>query len=288
MNAPIAGPNVLSRLRNVWRWVRRHGAKWGGGFLKLATVVGAVVVVSGAALYVGRAIQHQWFWRSGEYDTLTRLKAGFDLRYFEDQLGLPVFIKRRGGWVESTFRGHAYWVQTISHNGAVELYAVTSCSGDFRPTFEISDFPGNPVTLERSTLASVGIESLSYEYLLGANTYHFYETIYGGFEGHYKTYVWGASSTCPNESIFDRFPQANLHARMIGKVASKEPKLKPFREDAIVNTYIETAPFTSLANRGKMRSVGIRPELFLFHGFTIGPATSLVRSVNSGPPSVEP
>ncbi len=125
--------------RKIWprlrRWARRFGA--------LAAVLGAITVVTGSGIYVFRAVRDQWFWRGEEYDKLRSLRAGYALPYFEDVLGRPIFtrlrLSRRTGFRESTFKGHGYWVQTLSMAGVVKLYAVTSCDKSFHPTFSTGE-----------------------------------------------------------------------------------------------------------------------------------------------------
>jgi hypothetical protein len=49
------------------------------------------VVLGGAVLYIVHTVEDEWLWRGAEYDKLTSLRAGFNLTYFEDQLGRPGF-----------------------------------------------------------------------------------------------------------------------------------------------------------------------------------------------------
>jgi hypothetical protein len=233
-----------------------------------------VIVVTGAALYVGHAVQREWFWRGGEYDRLARLKAGFDLRYFEEQLGRPVFIRHASdGYTESTFRGRDFWVQAIGHHGEVNLYAVTSCNGDFQPTFPIPSEPGSPVKLESSTLASVDIERASYDFILGASNFHFFEGVYGALEGSYKDYLWGVTNTCNGSEAVEALPSYDEISRSNSRGESAEdiPVYKSFRENAKVNTFAELTSGTP-----RLSSSG----LFEFHGFVIGPNPVLIRSID--------
>lgn len=167
----------------------------------------------------------------------------------------------------------------------MELYGVTSCDADFKPTFAVPVTPDSPITLQSSTLASQGDASSSYEYILGANTYHFYESTYGGFEGHYKSYAWGATSTCGNSEMFDPLePGALSKADTIGVAAWEKPVFEKFRETVVVNTFVETAPFTAMNGEGQAATV-LDMNLSEFRSFPLGPSTTLVRSVSPNPPS---
>ena len=277
---PILG-RVRLQTRQAGRAGRRQLNRWSGRLTKFAAVVGAAVVVSGAGLYVSRAVEHEWFWRTGEYDKLTRLRAGFDLRYFEDQLGTPVVsrvTRQAPGYRESAFRGRGYWVETVSHAGVVELYAVTSCDRSFKPTFTIQG-SDTPVTLNSSTLADVDVDDryLGFSYLLGASAPTVaYEYLPGYLGGYYKTFIWGFNGLCGFPSGL-HFPAQRPNE---GIVSNLRPSAEKFREQAVVNTFAETAPGVPLERRGHRHPYPVLGELELrqFHGFYIGPDRVITQS----------
>lgn len=101
----------VSRAR---RWIRTRWRKGLRVLLEGAAVLGALLVFASAGIFIVERATATWFWRGGEYDKLTSLRAGFDLRYFEDQLGPPFTSRVSGGYRESGFKGRDYRVQAIS------------------------------------------------------------------------------------------------------------------------------------------------------------------------------
>jgi hypothetical protein len=186
------GPRVPAILRRSLGYVGR-----------LAAVVGAITVVAGAAIYVGKAVEREWFWRSHEYDKLTSLIAGMPLARFVAVLGAPVFARDSADdrYRESTFSGRGYWVQTVSvADGTVVEYAVTACARGFTPTFPIRG-TGKSVTLQRTRMLHVDDEGAEpADYFVsgtGGGRSHFYNEDLGGNGTYYKQLAWGFNDACP-------------------------------------------------------------------------------------------
>jgi hypothetical protein len=242
----------------------------------VAGVIGAATVVAGAAIYIGHAVNDRWLWRNDEYAKLQSLKAGFALPYFENALGPPVFSRPApsGGYKESTFRGHDYWVQALSGRGVVDVYAVTSCDESFRPTFDIPNTQMR-IELRRSSLSDIAHEA-SVEYFMSGTTGYdyFYESLPGSNPTYYKSFMWGITDPCPDwptqrlkylERDLLRF--GNGFGTYEGLASEGGPVLRKFREVAVVNTYVETAP-----------NVYFLGNAASFGGFHIGPDRLLVRT----------
>lgn len=230
-----------------------------------------MVVLGGAVLYVAENVEDQWLWRDDEYKKLAGLRAGFDLSYFESQLGTPTVTRSLHGYQESAFKGRAHWVQTISRGEAVLLYAVTSCDTAFHPTFRL---PGGdlPIKLNRSHLADIGgsHSSFTYDYFVGATAPTlFYEGVYTGFSGYYKTFLWGWNSICAEQGDDLAFPPDGSAPR--GQTSKHgTAALNGFRDATPINTYAETAP---LLPPGKDSVSALNPiNLHSFKGFYIGPS----------------
>lgn len=248
-------------------------------------MLGAVLVFVGAGIFVVERATATWFWRGAEYDKLSSLRAGFDLRYFEDRLGLPFASRTSQGYLENGFKGRDYWVQTISRHGTVELYAVTTCDRDFHPTFTIagSDLE---IELNRDHLADVLPNAdIAYDYSIGASAPSlFYEAIYGGTGGFYKTSLWGLSSLCG-------FPEGlntpNVGRDHSGYTSQLDAEGEAFRESAPINTFAETAP---AVGDSQPSHFGIEPpgtpigraviNLYRFGNFYIGPDRVLLQGEN--------
>lgn len=273
----------VSRAR---RWIRTRWRKGLRVLLEGAAVLGALLVFASAGIFLVERATATWFWRGGEYDKLTSLRAGFDLRYFEDQLGPPFTSRLSGGYRESGFKGRGYWVQAVSRHGTVELYAVTSCDKSFHPTFTIA---GTDIEIElnRDHLADVLPEAnLAFDYSIGASAPSlFYDALYGGTSSFYKTTLWGLSSLCgfPESLPVPELGRINSgYTSRLGHAGDK------FRRQASVNTFAESAPNV----RGKQPSnfgIGLgdsyrRGEpvvgLYRFGDFYIGPDRVLLQGEN--------
>jgi hypothetical protein len=254
------------------------------GLLYVSGILSAVLVVAGAAIYVGRWYDAHYRWREREYAKLRSLHAGYTFGRFKAELGAPVFSRRNARFHlrEDTFRGHGYWVQTVTQaDGTVLSYAVTSCDPDFRPKFVItgsgpsSREPDANVVLNDSTFRGVLGRQLDPEvrahYFLGAtaDTY-FYDEFYGANPGFYQTYVWGLNDACPSfGQELDRVarkvgypklkprPGTSYGTSYNGPVAKSGDWAMRFRGVARVNTYMETAPVASYNDINRAFHVGV-------------------------------
>jgi hypothetical protein len=239
-------------VRKRWNWAERFDARvrvWQPVVLVFlaAALIGAFFELARGGDEVRRWAVHRWWWRSAEYRKLENLEAGMSLENFKASLGAPVFVRpsRYGRLIESSFRGRGYWVQTISdRTETVDLYAVTSCSDDFNPSF---NFLNTSITLRRSVLAAptsgpdaiggFGVRAVYWTSGATANS-HIFDMTYGGNPGNYKSYAWGLNDACPD--WFDRFdsvPPLDYQ----GAATTDDSRLQAFRRHAVVNTYAETA-----------------------------------------------
>jgi hypothetical protein len=241
-------------------------------FFLASVLVSSFVVLSTAAFSIREWYRDRFEWREEEYRKLTSLRAGFSLAKFHEALGSPVFERNgrdmylrpfpRGSrinpsWKESSFQGRDYWVQTVSNrSGVVLLYAVTSCDRSFRPTFT-APYKSFRVTLRRSSFASVvprgdrdrNFDLYSLYFVSGAtaNSY-FFDALYGGNPLDYKSFAWGLNDACAGwhpyyESLYERklLPFGNRY-EYHGITYEGGKEIQRFRQEAIVNTYAETAP----------------------------------------------
>jgi hypothetical protein len=154
-----APDDQLSRTARFDRWVRHSPPVLIVGLvLFLLTTAGAV---AGAVVTAKDWYDGHYRWRESEYSKLVQLHSDLTLERFEEVLGAAWFktTPKDGNWVGYSFRGRDYWVQAVTRrrSSTVSLYAVTSCSTSFRPTFRLAD--ATPITLNRSTLASVSLNS---------------------------------------------------------------------------------------------------------------------------------
>lgn len=184
-----------------------------------------------------------------EYRKLAMLRGGLSLAYFEQVLGVPMFVTGSpdGKYTQSLFRGPDYWVQAISDAwGAVQLMAVTSCSTDFHPQFggdgDASRI-GPAVVLNLTHFNEVGSPRTVRYFTSGAtaNSYY-YDEYYQGNPGNYITHFVGIDDACPSTPLEEGLPFLSS-AYMNRRYDSADPVVAQFRAAAIANTYAESGVF---------------------------------------------
>jgi hypothetical protein len=230
-----------------------------------AFLLTTVIAIGGSVTVAIHWYHKNHEWRQREYEKLADLRAGFTIEHFEAVLGEPVFRRsavlvqpvfrgppRRENVEESTFEGRDYWVQSVSDAGtrSVQLYAVTSCSRTFNPTFVLPD--STRITLNRTTLArihlSAGLAALANYFAPGATANaHFIDYASGGNPWNYKSFAWGYNDACVNVPTWaDYIPNTDWpfggDERYFGRSAGGGPEIQAFRRRLPVNTYAETSP----------------------------------------------
>lgn len=259
-------------MRRIWEWVKEKPSRW---LLTAAGLLAAGLLILNSGIDVYRYTNGHLDWRDREYMRLQQLRAGFSREQFRAELGTPVFDRRgkSGRFREETYQRREHWVQTISNRGGtVELYAVTSCSSEFRPKFQIDD--RSVVELQQSSGASV--EATGYDYFPSGATANsrFHDVRYGANPGNYKTYVWGLNDVCPDWfAQFDQFYKQKLLSGTDRPFKLNDFSMTPdidsvgetripdwvtrFDKAMTVNTYAETSPHFSLWQlRGSRFQVG--------------------------------
>jgi hypothetical protein len=182
------------------------------------------VVIVGGIKDVVRWAEPARDWRPAEYGQLEALRAGYTLAEFEHVLGTPLFSRPAApALTENIFHGRDYWAQAITNRSAtVVVYAVTSCSTNFTPTFHVpipsQDGKGtSSVTLNRTRFTEVlparEEERVHADYNTGASADQWYlDKYYGAANpGFYKSYAWGLNDACPDWfSFFSKLERESL------------------------------------------------------------------------------
>jgi hypothetical protein len=231
----------------------------------LSSLITSISVLTVAALDVHDRYRKRFEWREAEYAKITSLRAGFEIGKFTEVLGPPTIVLRQGKFVENVFDGRDYWIQAVSNRaGTVQQYAVTSCDRDFRPTFGMHPLVGFDVTLQESTLRSVGpkeaASSIVLERELGAHASTFYDKLDLGAQGVYKQFAWGLNDTCPPPAnLGDNLPEWN------DQLERAPASLKAAEERAVANTYAETAPGVTFPKDSLSQAtpyqIGVHPQI---------------------------
>ncbi|HST55404.1 MAG TPA: ETEC_3214 domain-containing protein [Solirubrobacteraceae bacterium] len=190
---------------------------------------------------------------------LGALRAGYTLAEFEHVLGTPLFSRPAAPTLtEYIFQGRGYWAQVITGRSAtVVLYAVTSCSTNFTPSFHLPIPSRNgkgsaTVTLNRTrfteVLTSQEEERVHVDYNTGASADQWYlDKYYGANPGFYKSYAWGLNDACPDWfPFFSKLEREGLtpgpgRLNYQGPVMAGGSRVARFRSHVPVNTYAESS-----------------------------------------------
>ena len=224
-----------------------------------SSVVTSVSALTIAALDAYDRYDRRFNWRAREYAKLTALKAGFQVAKFNEVLGEPVLIEP---WAprtrQITYRGRGYWVRAVEDKaGNVAQYAVTSCDHSFRPTFVFHPLTNRRVTLQRSTMRSVGTGDV--KLINGAHTLQLYEAIGGSAPEVYKSFAWGSDDACPTDSKLAHTVSGVVSYD--GPLSRAPAAIKMAVQSTPVNTYAETAPTVSFGPvDDPYFAIGVHPQ----------------------------
>jgi hypothetical protein len=227
----------------------------------IAGLLSAIAVISTWVFNADKLYKSDFQWQRSTANLLESLHAGYSLPFFTQQLGVPAIVHSTSrGYLESIYQGRGFWVEALTKdNSEVKFFSVTVCNRSITPKF---DMPGvGVVTLNESTLKSV-TPSAQYDYWFGGlggwDSPTMKEFDYGGFQGGYRTFMWGLSSAC-NESVNEMLSLQRTYPDLGFKKLSNH-ELSLIRNRAVTNLYGETAPevlITDLPNDPE--ELGVNP-----------------------------
>lgn len=172
-----------------------------GAILGLAA---AIVAIGGGVLGVYRGLAALYGQTIGSRHRLSsrlnQLAAGVTLRWVEDRLGDPAFVREfrppdatgKLGMRELVYRDKHAWVQVlVDEHEAVVRFSVTVTDPRFR--FEVSDLTFGNLTakLGRTTFSGARsqVEPQGYSLRIGAHNFEYAEAYWFGNPGNYQWYV---------------------------------------------------------------------------------------------------
>jgi hypothetical protein len=203
-----------------------------------------LITTGGAIVGHARDVKHWWDgrdWRAHEYDKLAQLHSDLTVATFERVLGPPLVERRdydRPTWTIRIFGGRDYWVAAASRKASdsVEMYAVTTCSPSFNPTYRLGD--GASITLQRSTLADARSQASAFRFWIGASVgSRFFLSTIPSHPSNFKGFAWGNGGSC-------REIPPTPPGKQFGPPGSVPAAQMPasFAKLVVVNTYAEWGP----------------------------------------------
>ncbi|MEU6314330.1 hypothetical protein [Streptomyces sp. NPDC047014] len=216
-------------------------------------------------------------WRPAEYRKLSSLRGGHTIERFTKTLGpasyrvpLPSFVpvadEDDSGLTKHVFRPREeYRVEVITNpGGATLVYAVTSCSSSFTPTFEVNrNSPKHRFTVKLGTRLT--------DVRPSATTVHQWMTATGarqsavsqrestGDEDGKREYAWGSNDVCPLTSERSRRDADRLWSawetwqstrtpdeNAVYTAERTDPRTRALMDRSKVNVYVETEPQGSI------------------------------------------
>jgi hypothetical protein len=268
-----SGESRKSWVQRFDAWVRRTPT-W-LLLVLLASLISAIGTVTQCADDVHAKYEERFNWREKEYKIIQSLHSGTNIAIFDAKLGAPLFVRQSQDkrYIEKSYKRHGYWIQAI-HNefGMVELWAVTACQLDFTPTIRL---PGSSVQLNRTSFAATGMTPtyISYSTSGATATNYYFDFAYGANPGYYKEYIFGINESCPDIARISghgnpvdtigtgpltfqdlpfrdvpRGPNDPPPSALGVKFDASDEQVQKFRRLAIMNTYAESGPVSTVTN----------------------------------------
>ncbi|MFF9914825.1 hypothetical protein [Streptomyces sp. NPDC013457] len=216
-------------------------------------------------------------WKPAEYRKLRSLRGGHTIERFTQVLGQASYrvpyvdlVPRPGvgnsGLTKHVFRPREdYRVEVITdRTGATLVYAVTSCSRDFKPPFEVNrNSAKDRFTINLgSPLAEVRpSETTVYQWMTatGARQSAVSQRVTTGDEDGMREYAWGSNDVCPLTSDAARQESDSLWSQWEAWQQRRTPdndgvysaersdrETQDLLRRSLVNVYVETQPGGSI------------------------------------------
>lgn len=250
----------------------------------------AIVGIGGGAVAAGRGTAHFWRRTAGSRRALARslhqLGGGTTLRWVEDRLGTPAFVREfpvLPGVRELMYHSRHAWIQVLAdERDAVVRFSITVTDPRFR--LQVRDLTGGQLTatLGRSTFAATETQAgpQGVSLMIGANRYEYAEAYWFGNPGGYQWYVLSHNDASAVGTIdwsvgghgstsFQTGMLESADAVPLGSVPQPD-ELARFRSGTTINTLTILGPSWSADGRPLGQSGLAAPR---------GPDASLVRVI---------
>jgi hypothetical protein len=238
----------------VVRWIERPR----NIILALGAIVGALAGIWNLVVWThGKYESWQEHRPSTEYRRLNELRPNVQFDTFSEILDAkPQIRKQVGNRIAYTFVRSREYVYVVTDAGnTVLLFAITSRTDDFNPTFTS---PWGEITLGKTSIADAmpspddAFPAISIHGFAGMSRYAYFETIRGAHVDNYLSYIVGvddagsmSDSTRLSMGPFgNTFAKLKLESRWASKNGAffKQPEIEQFRKQTPVNTFAVTAP----------------------------------------------
>jgi len=224
----------------------------------VAVVFGSIITIVKFTVSIGNYIYNNSFIEHNISNKLEHLSAGQSINYFKDQFGSEKIQRKVSEeYIEYVFYYRGAYIQTLvkAQDQTVIYWAITYCDGPIvlrRKVFSMAGFYtgkkdifGNDIhgySFNDKIVLNQSSFSEAFQNIRGDFKYFFsgatvnsyvYESVYLGNPSAYQTIIIGINDICA--------PRITLGVNTSND--SIQEDIDRFRENFIINTYGETAPF---------------------------------------------
>lgn len=155
---------------------------------------------------------------------------------------------------------YCYITAIVDSKSKVIAYSVTTRKADFNP--EIKPYDGLSIKLGKNRFSEIPEKYDKNEGNVGARTFYYKELYYFGNQGNYAYYIFAI-----NDAGYLKINSVNDLSFLNPEFIEREQeKLSGFRENAYINTFVVTSPFTALDRVEKITAGPFTDQIKLIDG----------------------
>lgn len=269
--------------KSIRKWADRQPA------VAIATLLSTLmaIVIASNTLFT---VYLSWYdtnigWRHVEQEKINKISPQQNLRYIESILGQPIISESvNEEYIEHIFKLRGIWVQAVvDKDERVNLLTVTACEGSIKPRLSNTPFTKDIVLGETKMIDAVQSTSAyvdaSGEIVIHERTQsptasrydisgataasYILDEYYLGNPGRYQTVYLGYTETCRGSARFD-FGISEIARDNVDEINDLSANdlssqlVNDLRSSQTVNTFVITAPHTTLESMGISYYPGIK------------------------------